>query len=83
MSGLKTHGTNENTAIEMIYAFTGKKILVGHHITFDLLVLNHHFNSYDLESLPNRKYICTGEKAMQQEKLNPEILPSYELEKLC
>jgi DNA polymerase-3 subunit epsilon len=80
---LKANGINEKTAIEMIHAFIGKKIPVGHHIPFDLSVLNHHFSRYGLEPLPVHKYICTGETAKRLEKPNPEMLPSYELEKLC
>lgn len=80
---LKTHGTNEKTAIELIHAFIGKKTPIGHHITFDLSVLNYHFSRYSLEPLPSQKYICTGETAKRLEKPNPEMLPSYELEKLC
>lgn len=82
-SWLKSHGKNEKTAVEMMHAFIEKKIPIGHHIPFDLSVLNHHFNRYGLEPLPSHKYICTGETAKRLEKPNPEMLPSYELEKLC
>lgn len=48
-----SHQISEKTAVEMLRAYIGDAIIIGHHIRFDMEVLRRAFLRHDLTPIPN------------------------------
>lgn len=48
-----SHQISEKTAVEMLRAYIGEAIIIGHHIRFDMEVLRRAFLRHDLTPIPN------------------------------
>lgn len=80
---LTEEGLLEKDVLQKVHSFIEKKTLVGHHIEFDLNVLNKHFIKHNLEPLPENNFICTFKLAKRLERPEPDMMPSYSLEEVC
>jgi DNA polymerase-3 subunit epsilon len=80
---LEHEGLAELEVLNLTQTFIQKKTLVGHHIEFDLMLLNKHFKDHNLEPLPENKFICTYHLTKRIERPDPDLTPSYRLEDVC
>lgn len=80
---LENNGLNEANILKMAHQFIQKRTLVGHHIAFDLMLLNKHFVQHNMEPLPEKNYLCTFQLTKRIERPDPETSASYRLEDVC
>lgn len=81
---MEEEGIPLQDALVQIYEFIEDTRCVGHHISFDIMLLNKHFTAEKMEPLSNPDNgICTAALAKRLERPAADMMPSYALEEVC
>ncbi|MEN0005220.1 MAG: 3'-5' exonuclease [Bacteroidota bacterium] len=83
LPGTKSTNIEEQEAIEQFVNFLGGAVIVGHHIAFDIEMINHALKRMGLPKLRN-KSLDTGTLAQRLEwKTSLQPADEYSLDKIC